>query len=158
MAEASIFAIWRQRAEDFILSSWPTCVLQEPIAHLSLHFDGLRVDDLSLAKRLARETTLIEQRQEAIAKETRFKLVVVQHVHETFIELANKRFIWLAAEVQESHKELLANGHCISLALWRALRWEAGAHILAAIFVNLATNKAAETFRRPIIPRMLLAV
>ena len=70
----------------------------------------------------------------------------MEKVHETFIELANKRLTWSAAEVQEYHKALLANGNCIPLALLRALPLEAGAHILAAIFVNSATNKAAERF------------
>ena len=50
-AEASTFALWWQRAEDYILRAWEAAVLQFPVRHLSLHFDGLRVDRSYLQSR-----------------------------------------------------------------------------------------------------------
>eukprot|EP00974_Lingulodinium_polyedra_P109461 10590880-Lingulodinium_polyedra.AAC.1 len=41
-AEASTFAIWWQRAENCILQSWVAFVLEYPVTHVSLHFDGIR--------------------------------------------------------------------------------------------------------------------
>ena len=42
--EASVFAIWWQRAEDHILKSWQMYVVQHPVLRLSLHIDDVRID------------------------------------------------------------------------------------------------------------------
>ena len=43
-ALASTFAVWWQRAEDLVLRAWVLFIQEQPTTHLSLHFDGVRVD------------------------------------------------------------------------------------------------------------------
>ena len=43
-AFGSCFAIWWQRFENHLALQWVEFIIRRPIQHLSLHFDGVRVD------------------------------------------------------------------------------------------------------------------
>ena len=58
--EATIMALWWMRVEDMVLTHWVTHVLETCAypAHLSLHFDGIRLDKSSVREAFHNENNL----------------------------------------------------------------------------------------------------
>ena len=83
---STLFFMWTA-VEDVILHAWLDYILQHPVSHVSLHFDGLRV-----AEPLPLETqALCSQCEDHILKATGFAVRIRPKVHLTFFDQINAK-------------------------------------------------------------------
>ena len=149
-AESSTFAIFWQRAENMIICSWYSWILQHRPSHLSLHFDGIRVDAKCIESLGVSVDDFNIQAEKHIREATGFDVKIVEKKHQTFIEML-LGLPHQPAAVPRDARELLRNGNCIPLGLWRCNRL--GGDILGCIKEDDASNAAAlatgsRTYRR----------
>ena len=113
--EASTLFYLYAAAEDYILEAWEACALQHKPAHLSLHFDGIRLGGLEST--IAADA-LCKEAMCAIRDKTQFEVNILEKRHLFFRELCRT-----PAESSEDAIDdvLLAHGNCIPLALARLL-------------------------------------
>lgn len=97
--------------EDHILRSWCRFVKEKPTAHLSLHFDGIRVDK----DRVAAAADFALESELYIERETGFKVKVVRKVHRFFQEFLPVLGQEMT-EVDHITDALLEDGNCIPCA------------------------------------------
>ena len=141
--EASTLAMWWQRAEDHILRAWQFFILEKPVTHVSLHFDGLRTDRARvLADMSAEECAGLASAR--IREQTGFDVAIIEKGHFTFMEFLSTGHGLVVADVQLGREEqiLLAPGNCIPLSIWRfkeALR----PHVLELTRQSSVSNNAA---------------
>ena len=118
--EASTFAAFWQRVEDLILSCWRNWILALPTAHISLHFDGLRVDR---ARVFACHDSVEAFNADAMAhikEKTGFGVQIIEKVHASFQDLVfSDEMASEPACLPEEAAPLLHNGNCIFLGMWR---------------------------------------
>ena len=113
-AEASCFAYLWNAVEDYICSTWVDFILQEEVRHLSLHFDGVRVDKQRCGGDEGVEEFLLKSAQH------------IQQVTHYHVDLAVKRhyfFLQMIIKVGQSSNldtedVLLQRGNCIYAALF----------------------------------------
>ena len=123
-ADATTFHYFWAGAEDAVLDAMCGHVMQHEPKHLSLHFDGIRVDKAVVVS-IEQLRTDIEQ---AVKEKTGFTVSVVEKKHKLLIELLESD----GAHLDTPH-DLVITGNCIPLAMYRILPSE---------------------FRRPIIDRV----
>ena len=111
--EASTYSFMWSAVEDLILSSWLEFTLQHNVRHVSLHFDGIRLDaDFSNGV-----ADYCDKAQEHILSHTGFRIRIKEKTHLPFNES-------IAAKANESHviqelDEVLEQpGNCIPCALF----------------------------------------
>jgi len=122
--EASALAFMWQGVEDNILAGCRDFVLSKPTAHLSLHFDGVRVD----RDRVRAETSsadpvghFCELLSDYAFQRTGYRVTFVEKLHRLLIAetLASAERIEAAEVVPD---ELLGAGLCIPLSIARVMR------------------------------------
>ena len=101
-----------------VLRAWVAFVQQYKPAHLSLHFDGIRIDAQCVNDSGLSMQDFTAQSAAHIFKETGFEVTIVEKAHLTFLQLLIGK-PHCNAKVPEACKELLNQGNCIPLALWR---------------------------------------
>ena len=112
---STLFFLWTS-VEDFILSVWVKFVLQLPVRHLSLHFDGIRLD----ADFPGTVEDYCKQCCEHIANETGFVVNIREKKHYSFLELIPKKAC--ESTVLDGKDEVLDRpGNCIAGAVYDLL-------------------------------------
>lgn len=81
----SMIAYLYQAVEDLVLSSWVQFLMTQDLVHLSLHFDGCRIQGRALDT-----ASMCQESSEWIAKETGFQVVVKQKKHLLLAELLGR--------------------------------------------------------------------
>lgn len=120
-AEATTFALWWQRCEDYILKSWCSWMTERSVpSHLSLHFDGIRVDKPWVLKSFDNVGSLCDAASENIERITGFRVSIVEKTHQSFFEMFSGRTH--GALMTDMGDTLLQNGNCILAALWHFRR------------------------------------
>lgn len=111
--EATVFHHFWTVAEDSCLEAWARfCLVRQPAPrHLSLHFDGLRIDTGSVADRQA----FVEEAQAHILRETGFTVRITEKKVETFMDLVISTAITETEVSVPQNIELKCN--CIPIAL-----------------------------------------
>lgn len=110
--EASTFTFVWNAVEDCILSAWIKFLQQYRLTHLSLHFDGLRVqggipgDIEKLCKDCA----------DCIDRETGFRVAIRPKFHKYFVECLRDSSTH-QEDIPDIEDVYLARGNCIALAL-----------------------------------------
>ena len=84
--EATAYHYFWTGAEDYVLDAWSEFVLQQPTRHLSLHFDGLRVD----ADRVYQSADFKAESEAFIRERTGYTVRLVQKMHCGFWDIARK--------------------------------------------------------------------
>jgi hypothetical protein len=113
-AEASCFAYLWNAVEDYICSTWVDFILQGDVKHLSLHFDGVRLD---------KERCGGDEGVEDFLRKSEQHILQVTHYH---VDLAVKRhsfFLQIITNIEQSSNQdiddvLLQRGNCIYAALF----------------------------------------
>lgn len=142
-AESAILAVFWQRAEDFILQAWGEWIVQQPIAHLSLHFDGVRIDRSCLEQLGTSVADFNKQAEDAIAVATGFSVCIVEKLHQTFAQLL-RQHEHADCLLPEAARDLITRGNCIPLAVWHLLTDKRNA-VVDLVTERSATNAAATT-------------
>ena len=159
--------------ESYILEKWLEFVLRYEHQHLSLHYDGIRIDNHSVQHAMkermppmslppqAMEDAFIEECKDFIQKETLYNVDIVVKPHPFLYECLETHFVQAEDAVDSL---LLENGNCIPLALSRLLN---GGDQAAVLLRDLAVNngdteaqsmrsrsyrQAAEFFKAKLIP------
>ncbi len=145
-AEASTFAVWWQRAEDYILRSWQMWVLQRPVKHLSLHFDGLRLDRARVQSSHGSVEDFNLAAASQIAEDTGFRVAIAEKKHRTFLDLLGQEADVQDASLSGDARLLLADGNCVPVTL--ALH-AAGLMALVAEKIAAATRALRARAPRP---------
>lgn len=117
-AEASTFALWWQRCEDWLLTAWTEWIQRVSApSHLSLHFDGVRIDKYWLREHNMNVHDFCTASVTAIQDTTGFQVDIVEKRHRSLMEqLTDEPVSWhLAGSPPAS---LLQGGNCIMLAIW----------------------------------------
>ncbi|CAK0887523.1 unnamed protein product [Prorocentrum cordatum] len=117
--EGQTFSTFYQRAEDYILGQWQTWVLAQPVKHLSLHFDGVRISRDAV---LANHATVADFAADAsahIARETGFVVKITEKTHPKIAEALTSCEAWRPTDALSAPNDLLRPGNGILLALWR---------------------------------------
>jgi hypothetical protein len=111
--KASTFFFMWSAVEDYILSSFISCVLEHQVDHLSLHFDGMRVKmtDPNFDMEAFCETCV-----ERAAQETGFSVKLVLKQHCDFFS-AIKAIVTSNDLVLDVDDVLLRPGNCIPNAI-----------------------------------------
>ena len=117
-APASTFAIWWQRVECHLLHVWTQWILTlgEP-AHISLHYDGLRLDK-PFVERIGGVNEFLRQSEAAIHERSGFHIQLAEKRHFALTELIAASGA-AASPVPPDRPEMLQAGNCIPLALFR---------------------------------------
>ena len=103
--------------QDHILDAWLRCVMQHPVHHCSLHFDGVRVDPDRLQGGSAESVAICcREFEKAIEESTGYKVKIVEKKHEYFLEKLRAVTSKVVSDVELS-ANLLADGNCIPLAI-----------------------------------------
>lgn len=113
----TLFEMW-SAAEDQCLAAWEVFVRQSQCEHLSLHFDGLRVDKAGSAA----SPSFAQDASDFIHDHTGFRVTIVKKVHKTFLECIEVGAT-STTERAPSHPQLGVDGNCIPAA-WVRLRPE----------------------------------
>ncbi|CAK0861021.1 unnamed protein product [Prorocentrum cordatum] len=141
--EGQTFSTFYQRAEDYILRQWQTWVLMQPVMHLSLHFDGVRINRDAV---FARHTTVADYAAGAsayIAQETGFVVKIKEKTHPTVEEALISCTAWRPLEAAAAPGDLQKPGNGILLALWRCGDARASASVLSLAGASSVENNAA---------------
>ena len=118
--EASTFAFLYQKCEDFILRPWVDFVLRSEAQHLSLHFDGVRVDRQLVYKTHSAIEDFNRDASAYIAQETGLVVKLTQKVHRSVQNLISEALCDVTITLLDADLQvLLSAGNCIPLALWR---------------------------------------
>ena len=118
--EASCCNYLTQGVEDFILNAWLKQIKQKQTNHLSLHFDGVRVDRERVGKEDAVDglTAMINNGQAHIKAETGFSVMLAEKVHTTIAcSLMGLRATTAASPTLTDDSVLLKGGNCILLSI-----------------------------------------
>ena len=113
--------LW-QGIEDRLLTAWTEFVLVHPVGHLSLHFDGLRLDNES-TRGYESETdalghdTFCKESEEAIHLATGFEVQISRKTHETFEDLLFEPTSSTPLAVTDVPNEMRIAGHGIIMAI-----------------------------------------
>jgi hypothetical protein len=111
--EASTFTYMWTAVEDTILASWVQFLLQHPVKHLSLHYDGVRVQgDFGCDVE-----ALCTRCSEHIAASTGFVVVIREKKHYTFEEMLRAKAVERES-VSNMPDIYKGPGSCIPSALW----------------------------------------
>ena len=113
--EASIFSLMWQSIENYILHVWTEHILESasPPAHLSLHFDGVRISEKHIQD-VGHYTELCEKK---IKERTSFEVKIVQKKLHHFITLATQKASEVST-VDALPDALTLPGNCVPCALW----------------------------------------
>ncbi|CAK0822133.1 unnamed protein product, partial [Prorocentrum cordatum] len=139
--EGQTFSTFYQRAEDYILREWHAWVLTQPVKHLSLHFDGVRISRDAV---LARHATVADYAADAsahIAKETGFVVKIKEKTHPTIAEALSSCGAWRSVDAAPGN--LLKPGNGILLALWRCGDARVSASVVSSVGATSVGNNAA---------------
>ena len=80
-AEASTVAMFYQALEDHILQAMLVHILERPAQHVSLHHDGVRVDNERISSEGGDATHMCKALEAAVLRDTGFKVKVVIKKH-----------------------------------------------------------------------------
>ena len=116
--ESSTMAYLWQGVEDHILRAMLDYVCQEPVSHVSLHYDGVRVDKTRVSLEGSREDcvqVMCKRLSESVKEATGYEVTIVAKRHSYFLELLED----MTSEIvlPAVHPRLLAAGNCIPLNL-----------------------------------------
>ncbi|CAK0806321.1 unnamed protein product [Prorocentrum cordatum] len=100
--EGQTFSAFYRRAEDYILREWHTWVLTQPVKHLSLHFDGVRISRDAVLARHASVADYAADASAHVAKETGFVVKIKEKTHPTIAEALTSCGAWVSAPVVSS--------------------------------------------------------
>ena len=118
--ENSAIAYLYQAVEDLVLSSWVDYLMTLDLSHLSLHFDGCRIQGRSLDIE-----SICQSSSEWIAKETGFQVSVKEKKHYFFLDLLKKEGRFNETKTLSTRLTSPANGILACLAyvtdLWSEL-------------------------------------
>ncbi len=120
--QASCFAHFWQGVESYVLDAWLQFVKQRHVRHLSLHYDGIRVDWQSLqceASACGPEGPVpgfCEAAAGFVRERTGYTLKIVEKKHKTLLEILTDRSDW-ADGGEDMPAHLLGAGNCIPLAI-----------------------------------------
>jgi hypothetical protein len=112
---STIFHLLWTAVEDYLLEKWCDCLeaMQPKPRHLSLHFDGVRVDSKSVPNVLAATSTC----EQYIKDRTGFDVKIVQKEHLCLLALLRKKVVD-SVVVEQVPAVCLEPGNCIPCALW----------------------------------------
>ncbi|CAK0891385.1 unnamed protein product [Prorocentrum cordatum] len=105
--EGQTFSTFYQRAEDYILRQWQTWALAQPVKHLSLQIDGVRI---SWDAVLANHATVADYAADAsahIARETGFIVKITEKTHPTIAEALTSCGAWRPSDAPAAPNDLL---------------------------------------------------
>ena len=139
--ENSMIAYLYQAVEDFILCSWVQYLFTLDLQHLSLHFDGCRVQAHSLDV-----AAVCQSSSEWIAKETGFQVVIKQKKHFLFLELLKSEGKILETMSLPSSFRISANGILACLA-FVADRWNSVAEWLERHPADVAGDQKHRSYK-----------
>ena len=110
---SALFFLW-SAAEDFVLQAWVEYLTTLRPRHLSLHYDGIRIDNLAV------HGSFIADSQEYIQEKTGFRVCIVEKAHDLFVEAICKEAV--TADVLDGiPPDLLKGGCCILCAIHHCL-------------------------------------
>jgi hypothetical protein len=113
--EATVLHHFYTVIEDCIMSSWCEFIREDTVQHLSLHFDGIRVDaDHRNAGSPDGVKTLISTCEDHIAEATGFNVKIKVKKHLYFIELIH---LYASKELALIHEVFKKKGNCIPISL-----------------------------------------
>eukprot|EP00438_Fugacium_kawagutii_P034932 Skav206393 [mRNA] locus=scaffold834:643982:646531:- [translate_table: standard] len=107
----TFFHMWTA-AEDFVLEAWCEFLLLKRPTHLSLHFEGVRINETAVENIEA----LIVDCQRKIKEASGFQVKIHQKIHKHFMEFLTG---WEHAPLDGVPPELEKAPNCIPCALWR---------------------------------------
>ena len=116
-AEASIAAMFYQALEDHILQAMLDYIQQKPAQHVSLHYDGVRVDKTRIEAEGGDSTHMCAALEVAVLGATGFRVKVVVKKHEVFCQMLMSCGLPQSTCVESMDCWLLKPGFGISLAL-----------------------------------------
>jgi len=88
--EATTFAIWWQGAEDYVLRAWVDRLMTFKPTHLSLHYDGVRVDLECINRSNMSVSEFCQECSRHIAAVTGFSVRIVPKEHRRLLELLRR--------------------------------------------------------------------
>ena len=138
--EGQTFAIFYQRAEDYVLRQWQAWLLEKPVKHLSLHFDGVRINKDAVPDNCASVADFAAEASAHIAAETGFVVKIREKTHATIAEALASRGVWRPAAAPS---DLLKPGNSILLALWRCGNERLSASVASEAGASSVENNAA---------------
>lgn len=135
--EAAAFHYMWTPVEDFVLEEWVSFTQATfAVRHLSLHFDGIRVDKFSIndKEKFCRDSA------DHIFAKTGYRVHIVEKVHRTFFEAMQSG---VSTESSSSPPpEVSGEGDCIPCALWHLIP-DARDDIIAQCKSKTAANTLA---------------
>ena len=129
-AEASTFSFMWQGVEDYVISSIVDLAREEQLRHLSIHFDGVRID----TARVLRSTppgedpsdAFCRQCQERIHKDTGYKVRLVEKTQNYMLDILRSRAVSNFVSDVQAGDITLMRGNCIPAGIaWLTGSWEA---------------------------------
>lgn len=120
-ADATCSATFYFAVEDHILTAMQTAILSKPTSHLSLHFDGVRVDKARVVAEGGGGEHMCQFLEDVIKRETGYSVVLAVKEHLTLLECLNKSVVETVVTIDSPGHLLLKDGNCIPNALTAAL-------------------------------------
>lgn len=117
--DATIFFYMWTTVEDWIVASWVSRLQTFSPEHLSLHFDGVRLDSDSMMKARADQRQFLDDCEGHIYKETGFKVTIVEKKPLTLLQLVEASAS--RARTLDVASDLLAPSNSICCACWHLL-------------------------------------
>ena len=103
-----------QSVEDLIIEKLEEHIMEKPVRHLSLHFDGVAVDE----ERVDADEDFAQQCQDVISFKCGFDILLRRKHHVTFLEAIKAGADqYRTLEFGQNMKVLLDDGNCIPLAI-----------------------------------------
>lgn len=162
--EAAAFHYMWTPVEDFVLEEWVSFTQATfAVRHLSLHFDGIRVDKFSIndKEKFCRDSA------DHIFAKTGYRVHIVEKVHRTFFEAMQSG---VSTESSSSPPpEVSGEGDCIPCALWHLIpdarddiiaqsKSKTAANTLAGLRGSRAYKDWNSVHRWTLVPRMGLHI
>ena len=138
--EATVFHVWSTATESACLDAWVEMIKSHPTKHLSLHFDGVRIDTDRVP--VSKVAEFIEASERHIYQATGYVVNIVRKEHESLLMLLRKR----ASETHDvgaAAAELDKDGNGIPRAIHR-LHPEAAADVMRMVAAKNAKNEQAQ--------------
>ena len=142
--DATVFFYMWTTIEDWIVESWTTKLRSVCPQHVSLHFDGVRLNS-SLRAWANDQRQFLEECERHIEKETGFRVNIVEKKHNSLLQLLQMSASE-AADMEGVPSALLKPGNSICLACWHLLS-DRPEDVCNAISADSEANAYAEDRR-----------
>ena len=120
-ADATCSSTFYFALEDHILSSIVKAIRAKPTAHLSLHFDGVRVDKARVLVDGGDPQHFCRTLEAAVKEDTGYDIALAVKEHHTLMQRLKLMHLETAVTVEPHDHLLLKDGNCIPLGLATAL-------------------------------------